>query len=340
MSANIDPIYSRVGSIDWTAVVTAAATSDYLGVNNANVVVFEADDNNGGFLQKLRFKATTGTNNTATVARIYINSGLSNQSLIGAPGQPAGSTGTAGRLSSTYTQYAKCVAIGEGGDVSAVSTESAGVTTAAGLNGSVLWSWTAPANHYVAAYKLYVGMATGVQNEYFAVPYSVITASTSGASTTMTVAYAASTDTIPDTRICSALRPGTVFATGGGLTAGDYIIKQLTSTETDGSLGRNGTYLISTARTVSGQVTTNPLNYQQITPVFSMVQSSDGQPAEQNQVLYGEVSLPAVTASATAATADIDYPMNIALPPGYEIYVGLPTSPTGGWSVIAVAGKF
>lgn len=35
-----------------------------------------------------------------------------------------------------------------------------------------------------------------------------------------------------------------------------------------------------------------------------------------NSKLYGEISLPATTASATAATVDIDYPMNLALPPG------------------------
>ena len=59
-----------------------------------------------------------------------------------------------------------------------------------------------------------------------------------------------------------------------------------------------------------------------------------------NTKLYGELSLPATTASATAATSDIDYPMNFALPPGYEIYVGLGTTVSAGWLVTPLAGDY
>ena len=59
-----------------------------------------------------------------------------------------------------------------------------------------------------------------------------------------------------------------------------------------------------------------------------------------NTKLFGEVSLPATTAIATAATSDIDYPMNFALPPGYEIYVGLGTTVAAGWVVLPVSGDY
>jgi hypothetical protein len=59
-----------------------------------------------------------------------------------------------------------------------------------------------------------------------------------------------------------------------------------------------------------------------------------------NSKLYGELSLPATTASATAATVDIDYPMNIALPPGWEVYCGLGTSVAAGWLVTPIGGDY
>lgn len=59
-----------------------------------------------------------------------------------------------------------------------------------------------------------------------------------------------------------------------------------------------------------------------------------------NNSFYGELSLPATTASATAATADIDYPLNFALPAGFRIYVGLGTAVAAGWKITPVAGKY
>ncbi len=59
-----------------------------------------------------------------------------------------------------------------------------------------------------------------------------------------------------------------------------------------------------------------------------------------NNNFYGEISLPATTASASAATPDIDYPMEFALPATCRIYVGLGTTVAAGWSCIAVAGQY
>lgn len=59
-----------------------------------------------------------------------------------------------------------------------------------------------------------------------------------------------------------------------------------------------------------------------------------------NNCFFGEISLPATTAIATAATIDLDYPLNIALPPGFRIYAGLATAVAAGWTVTPVAGKY
>jgi hypothetical protein len=59
-----------------------------------------------------------------------------------------------------------------------------------------------------------------------------------------------------------------------------------------------------------------------------------------NNVFYGEVSLPATTAIATAATVEIDYPMNLALNPAFRLYFGLGTAVAAGWVATVIAGKY
>lgn len=59
-----------------------------------------------------------------------------------------------------------------------------------------------------------------------------------------------------------------------------------------------------------------------------------------NNCFYGEIGLPATTASATGATVDLDYPFNIALPAGFRIYAGLGTAVAAGWAMTPVAGKY
>lgn len=59
-----------------------------------------------------------------------------------------------------------------------------------------------------------------------------------------------------------------------------------------------------------------------------------------NNVFYGEISLPATTAIATAATVEIDYPLNFALPAGFRIYIGLGTAVSAGWVATVVGGKY
>jgi hypothetical protein len=57
-------------------------------------------------------------------------------------------------------------------------------------------------------------------------------------------------------------------------------------------------------------------------------------------VLIGEVSLPGTTAIATAATADVDYPMDWRIPAGWRVYVGLGTTVAAGWVITCDAGQY
>lgn len=59
-----------------------------------------------------------------------------------------------------------------------------------------------------------------------------------------------------------------------------------------------------------------------------------------NNSFYGQISLPGTTAINTAATTEIDYPMNIALNPGFRIYVGLGTTVAASWICTAIGGKY
>ena len=59
-----------------------------------------------------------------------------------------------------------------------------------------------------------------------------------------------------------------------------------------------------------------------------------------NNAFYGEISLPATTATAVAATIDLDYIMDIALPPGFRIYFGLGTAVAAGWCCTAIGGNY
>ena len=59
-----------------------------------------------------------------------------------------------------------------------------------------------------------------------------------------------------------------------------------------------------------------------------------------SDLFIGEISLPATTASATAAGPEIDYIMNMALPPGFRLMVGLGTTVAAGFFVTAIGGAY
>lgn len=59
-----------------------------------------------------------------------------------------------------------------------------------------------------------------------------------------------------------------------------------------------------------------------------------------NNSFYGEFSLPATTAVTNSATPEYDYVMNIALPPGFTIVVGLGATVSAGWVCTAIGGEY
>jgi len=153
MAGNQNPIFSRVGDIQGGVTLQTAA-ADYTGQSNNNSTVFVADNTNGGFVQRLRFKAT-GTN-IATVARIYINNGNAQHvSVCSAPGVPTIANTTGGTLPvATYT--ARVQALDARGAPTAWSSNSA-LTAVAG--GAANVSWSAVAN--AAAYRVAIGLTGG-----------------------------------------------------------------------------------------------------------------------------------------------------------------------------------
>lgn len=96
--------------------------------------------------------------------------------------------------------------------------------------------------------------------------------------------------------------------------------------------GTNGSYIRRIRFKASGT------NVATVARIF--INNGSSQTTAANNVLFGEISLPATTANAAAATADVDYPLEIALQAGFKLYVGLGTTVAAGWDVVCVAGQY
>jgi hypothetical protein len=60
-----------------------------------------------------------------------------------------------------------------------------------------------------------------------------------------------------------------------------------------------------------------------------------------NNQLLGELALPTTTSANAAVTSqDLEYPLEIALPSGFRIYVGLGTTVAAGYHCTAIAGQY
>lgn len=96
--------------------------------------------------------------------------------------------------------------------------------------------------------------------------------------------------------------------------------------------GSNGSYVARIRAKAGGT------NVASVARVFINNGSTPG--TATNNVFFGEFALPATTASASAPTADIEYPLGFALPPSFRIYVGLGTAVSAGWVFTAVGGNY
>lgn len=74
-SLNTQPIYTASGDTQWTVSATTANTTKNL-TSGTIYTAFTASDT-GGYVQRIRFKPNnaSGTNNVATVARVWLNNG-------------------------------------------------------------------------------------------------------------------------------------------------------------------------------------------------------------------------------------------------------------------------
>jgi hypothetical protein len=59
-----------------------------------------------------------------------------------------------------------------------------------------------------------------------------------------------------------------------------------------------------------------------------------------NNTLYEEITLPATTASAVAATPSYEIPLNFALPAGYKLYATIGTASANGWYGTVIGGDY
>ncbi len=75
MPANTSPIFTIAPDIQWGDNKITAANTAKDGTGTV-LTVFTADATNGGYVQRIRFRAA-GTN-AATVARVFINNGSTN----------------------------------------------------------------------------------------------------------------------------------------------------------------------------------------------------------------------------------------------------------------------
>ena len=162
-SPNNNPIYSIAGDIEGSAILTLAA-NDYTGQGANNITVHQTGLVNGGFIQRLRFKAL-GTN-VASVARIFINNGKLRPAttLAAVVGTPTGTPATTGGTLQAGNYFAKIYAVDQWGGTTANSTESAAVAVT-GTTGSIAWAWAAVVG--AVSYWILVGPATGQQTTMF-----------------------------------------------------------------------------------------------------------------------------------------------------------------------------
>ena len=109
--------------------------------------------------------------------------------------------------------------------------------------------------------------------------------------------------------------------------------------------GISGNYaLIFTADSTSGgfvkglKFVAAGTNVASVARIFVNNGSTNGTAA--NNTMIAQQSLPATTLSNTSMTAEIYLPLDMALSPGFRIYVGLATAVAAGWVVSADAGQY
>jgi len=79
-------------------------------------------------------------------------------------------------------------------------------------------------------------------------------------------------------------------------------------------------------------------NVATVARIFILNTGSITQPS--SSVLFDEVTLPATTAVANAATPLVELPLNFALPASYSLYVTLGTAVAAGYDATVIGGDY
>ena len=96
--------------------------------------------------------------------------------------------------------------------------------------------------------------------------------------------------------------------------------------------GSNGSFVRGIRCTAEGTNTASVLR------VYLNNGSTNG--TATNNALIGQQSLPATTATNTAATVEIYYPLNLPIGAGFRVYVGVGTTVAAGWMCVCDAGQY
>ena len=125
-------------------------------------------------------------------------------------------------------------------------------------------------------------------------------------------------------------------------------VESITAANNTIDLTSGTSYLVFTADATEGgylrevRIKANPANNTAGTVVRLWVNNGSTLGTSSNSALISETGIPALTASATNPQPDFVIPMNLALPPGYRIYLTIGTAPggSGEFTATGIGGKF
>jgi hypothetical protein len=75
MAANIDPVFSRLGDVQFQSAAMTAANNTLDITSGTSYLVFTADATNGGYVSYIRVTPSPANNTAATVVRVWLNNG-------------------------------------------------------------------------------------------------------------------------------------------------------------------------------------------------------------------------------------------------------------------------
>ena len=125
-------------------------------------------------------------------------------------------------------------------------------------------------------------------------------------------------------------------------------VESITAANNTIDLTSGTSYLVFTADATEGgylrevRIKANPANNTAATVVRLWVNNGSTLSTSSNSALISESCIPALTASAVNPQPDFVIPMNLALPPGYRIYLTIGTAPggSGEFTATGIGGKF